>query len=386
MKKIVILSGLCVMVSHTLARTTYQVLLTAMRDDLLSESNQRAGLLATVTFVAYMIGVAAMTQFSGRVEPLVTLILGLWICLGGLMVLTVANDFAQLAGGVALLGAGSGGIWMSVPAIATGAVDASRRGVVMGFLSSAIGFGLVLIGQCVRLVRAVLDDDGAWRHIWAIGACFTAVVLVLVLAFMRPGATERSNTKISLSNLRQVDGWVPLTLAYILFGLVISGYAPFLGAKLTEDGFSEAHVATLYSLIGLSAIVGAVSLGRLSDLVGRRPVMAAAMAMIGVASLLVLTGREPFATISVIINGSFSFAFPVLVTATLRDQVSDRAFSNALGALTLIYGVSLFIGPLIGGAIGDSAAGFDLLYLLVAILAGASAGLVLLVPGRTQAS
>lgn len=373
------------MVSHTLARTTYQVLLTAIRDDLLSQSNQRAGLLATVTFVAYMLGVAVMTQFSGKIEPLVTLVLGLWVCLGGLMVLTVAEDFAQLAAGVALLGSGSGGIWMSVPAIATGAVDASRRGMVMGFLSSSIGFGLVLIGQCVRLVRGFLGDDGAWRPLWAIGAGFTAAVLVLVLVFMRPGATEQSNTKISLANLRQVDGWVPLTLAYILFGLVISGYAPFLGAKLTEDGFSEGHVATLYSLIGLSAIIGAVSLGRLSDRIGRRPVMASAMAMIGIASLLVLTGREPYATISAVINGSFSFAFPVLVTATLRDQVSDRAFSNALGALTLIYGVSLFVGPLIGGAIGDSSAGFDLLYLLVAVLALGSAGLVLLVPSRAQA-
>lgn len=373
------------MVSHTLARTTYQVLLTAMRDDLLNQSNQQAGLLATVTFIAYMVGVAIMTQFSGRFEPLVTLILGLWVCIGGLLILTVAGDFAQLTGGVALLGSGSAGIWMSVPAIATGAVNASRRGVVMGFLSSAIGFGLVLIGQCVRLVRGVLDDDAAWRPIWAIGAAFAAIVMLLVIALMRPEPTEHADTRISLANLRQVDGWIPLTAAYILFGLVISGYAPFLGAKLTEDGFSEAHVATLYSLIGLSAIFGAVSLGRLSDRVGRRPVMATAMVMIAVASLLVLTGREPFASISAIINGSFSFAFPVLVTATLRDQVSDRAFSNALGALTLLYGISLFVGPVIGGAIGDSAAGFDLLYLLVAIMAVASALLVLVVPSRPEA-
>lgn len=372
------------MVSHTLARTAYQVLLTAIRDDLLDGSNQRAGFLATVTFIAYMVGVAAMTQFSGRTEPLTTLIVGLWAALGGFLVLAIAGSFVTLCVGVAMAGLGSAGIWLSVPAIATGAVTADRRGLVMGFLSSCIGFGLVLVGQCVRLIRALLDDDSAWRQMWTIGAVFTAVVLTLVVLFMRPEATERAETSINLRVLRQVDGWLPITGAYILFGLVISGYAPFLGAKLTEDGFSEAHVATLYSAIGLSAIFGAVSLGRLSDRIGRKPVLVTAMAMISLASLLILVGREPFAAISVIINGAFSFTFPVLVTATLRDQISDRAFSNALGALTLIYGFSLFLGPVAAGAIGDSSAGFDLLYLVVALLALGAAGLVLLMPGSSE--
>ena len=60
-----------------------------------------------------------------------------------------------------------------------------------------------------------------------------------------------------------------------------------------------------------------------------------------------------------------SFSYPVLVTTTLRDHISDRLFSNALGTITLIYGVSLVLGPMAAGAIGDSRYGFDALYALV---------------------
>ena len=65
-----------------------------------------------------------------------------------------------------------------------------------------------------------------------------------------------------------------------------------------------------------------------------------------------------------------------MVVAVIRDHVSDRTFSNALGAITLIYGTSLFIAPMIAGPIGDSAAGFRLLYTLLA--AAAAVGVVCL--------
>ncbi|MFT7598273.1 MAG: MFS family permease [Acidimicrobiales bacterium] len=386
MKRTIALAALCVMVSHTLSRTAYQVMLTGIRDDLLGGSNQQAGLGATATFSGYMLGVAVMTKVAGRIEPLVALLTGLWVCGGAFLFLTVADQFWMLAAGLAMAGLGSAGIWLSVPAIATGAVSAEKRGTVMGFMSSSIGFGLVIVGQCVRVVRNISENDMAWRPIWAGASMFAFTVFALVVVFMRPEPTERADTKMNFQALRQVRGWVPLTLAYVLFGLMISGYSPFLGAKLTADGFSEAHVATLYSLIGVSAIFGAVSLGRISDKVGRKPVLIAAMAMMGLASLLVLPGAEPFASMSVILNGSSSFAFPVLVSATLRDHVSDRAFSNALGVLTLLYGVSLVLGPLAAGAIGDSALGFNFLYGAVATTSAVAVVLIWFVPGASSAA
>ncbi len=382
MKRIIVLAGLSVIVSHSLSRQAYPVLLTAIRDDLLGGSNQRAGFLVTVTFLAYMVGVATMTIVSGRTEPRSTLLVGLWLSSSGFAVLALAHQFSSLAAGLGLAGLGSAGIWMSVPAIATGAVSPERRGVVMGAMSSSMGIGLVVLGQGVRLVRQAAGDQTVWRPIWVVAALFALVLSALVALFLRTEPTERQSTSLSLSVLRQVDGWVPLTIAYVLFGMLASSYAPFLGAKLTDDGFSSGHVATLYSLIGLSAIIGATSLGRLSDKVGRRPVLTGSMLALALSCGLLLFGREPFATLSVLLNGSASFAYPVLVATVLRDQVSDRLFSNALGVITLIYGVSLTLGPMVAGAIGDSRVGFDLLYACMAVMAIFAAAAVSAIPGR----
>jgi len=217
------------------------------------------------------------------------------------------------------------------------------------------------------MARHLSGDDGAWRPTWLAGMVFTLVVLVAVLTTLRTGPTEQVAGGISFGQLRDVPGWIPLSFGYATFGVVVSVFTPFLGAKLEEDGFSRGHVSAIYSIMGVAAIPGAIGIGRLSDRIGRRPVLLGTMVGMCAASLLVLTGREPFASISAAVFGACSFAFPVMVATVVRDHTSDRAFSQALGAMTLIYGIGLIVGPIAAGAIADGRFGFDLVYQLVAL-------------------
>lgn len=150
-----------------------------------------------------------------------------------------------------------------------------------------------------------------------------------------------------------------LTTSYLLSGLSVSSFTPFFGVALEEHGFSRHHVANLYSLFGLAAALTAVNLGRVSDRIGRRPVLLGAQAVVAGAALLVVTGTEPFATIAAMAFGAASFTFPVLVAAYLSDYLHGRELSNALGALTLLYGIALTAGPYLSGSVGDSAIGFN---------------------------
>lgn len=377
-RRTVVLAGGCTIVSHTLSRQTYSLLITAMEDDL-GFSHQRAGYLFTAIFFAYLAGVAMMTVLSGRLAPKRTLVAGLCSSATGFVVLGVVSQFGLLAVGFLLAGLGSAGIWLSVPTIATSVVAPSHRGTLMGYLSASMGVGLVIIGQVVRLVRAGAEDEGLWRPFWIGAAVFSYVVAALVAAFMPTDTTEAFRSRLTLSNLRAVPGWIPLTGAFLMFGLIVSSFSPFLGPKLEEDGFSRGHVSTLFSLLGLAAI-GAIAFGRLSDRVGRKRILIGAMTMVGVSSLLIVVGREPYVSLGVLLNGAASFSFPVMVAALIRDHVSDRTFSNALGAITLIYGVSLFTAPLIAGPIGDSTAGFDLLYVLLCGVAAVGVLLLLFLP------
>ena len=365
MKRIVVLAALSAIVSHSLSRSTYPILLPAIENDLLGGSHAKSGTLGTILFVAYMAGVAGVTTFSGRVEPALLLKGGLISSAIGLGTLGIANDFTSLSAGIVLTGFGSAGIWMSAPALATGAVPPHRRGTVMGLLSSTMGFGILLISQGTTIVRQITDDDGAWRPTWLAGMAYSTIVLVAVTVLLRTEATERVAGGISFAQLKGVPGWIALSAGYSTFGIIVSVYTPFLGAKLEEDGFSRPHVSAIYSLMGVAAIPGAIGIGRLSDRIGRRPVLIGTMAGMCGASLLVLSGREPFASVSAAAFGACSFAFPVMVAAVVRDHTSDRAFSKALGAMTLIYGVGLIVGPIAAGYIADSRFGFDLVYQLV---------------------
>lgn len=371
--------GLCVTVSHTLARQTYPILLTAMQDDF-GFSTQRAGFLVTATFLAYMTGVGIMTFVSGRTEPKVTLTAGLLLASAGFALLAVADGFYALAAGIGLAGVASGGVWISAPVLVTGAVAIERRGMAMGFLSSSIGVGLLVVGQAIRIVRDVSGDDSIWRPIWAGSAVYSLVMAGLVVLFLHPPPTERVKSRLNLDAARQVPGWKLIVSGYLLFGLVISAYGPFLGAALEDAGFGRSHVATLYSMVGLSAIFGAISLGQLSDRIGRPPVLCGALLGLAVSCLLIVLAREPFASISVLVNGTTSYAFPVLITAQIRDHLSDRLFSNALGAITFIYGISLAIGPVLAAAIAESALGFGGLYAIAAAIAAVGAIVVLRLP------
>ncbi|MDA3040776.1 MAG: MFS transporter, partial [Actinomycetota bacterium] len=315
------LAGCCTIVSHTLSRQTYPLLTTAMADEL-GWSHQKAGLPVTAIFFAYLIGVALMTVISGPLAPKSTLVGGLALSGLGFGVLGSLSHFAALLAGFLCSGLGSAGIWLSIPTIATKAVSPARRAMVMGYLSASMGIGMVLTGQVVRLVRQSVDDQSLWRPFWFGAAAFALTTSVFVAFLMPADETEAVASRLSLSNLRAVPGWKSLSAAFFAFGIIVATFSPFLGPKLEEDGFSRGHVSSLFSLLGLAA-VGALGTGRLSDRIGRRAVLIGAMAMVGLASLLVLVGREPFVALAIGIYGLASFTVPVLVATTIRDHVSD---------------------------------------------------------------
>ncbi len=375
--------GLATVVSHGLARTTLPLLLPAIETELLS-NRQQSGLLGSSGFVAYLAGVGFVTAFSGRLEPVTILRSGLAVATVGFVVLSQANSLAGLAVGQALAGGGSAGIWMAAPTIAGAAARPSRRGLAMGVLSSSMGLGLLFIGQGTNAARSITGNELLWRPVWVVAAGFTGALLIVILAGLRVPSTEPSAGGISLARLRTVPRWLALTTAYWIFGLVSSSFAPFFGLLLKDQGFSAGHITNLFSLLGLAAAIGPINLGRLSDRVGRRPILGASHLALGIAAVLALTGREPWVTVSITLFGAASFTFPVLVVAYLGDHLTGRAFSNALGAVTLFFASALIIGPTAAGAIADGPGGIEAVFVLLAILSVVATTVIARLPGPTR--
>ncbi|MDH4077448.1 MAG: MFS transporter, partial [Acidimicrobiia bacterium] len=189
-RRTIVLLALCAIVSHSLARSTYPILLPAIEAELL-RNHAQAGSLSTVNFGAYLAGVAVVTALSGRLEPIRVLYGGLALAVAGFAVLSQAGSYLQLAAGLALAGMSSAAIWNSTPVIAASLVGPQRRGLVMGLLSSFMGLGIVAASQGTNLVRSLAGDDQVWRPIWVGAASFAAVLLVLMGLFLRPPRTSR---------------------------------------------------------------------------------------------------------------------------------------------------------------------------------------------------
>ena len=56
----------------------------------------------------------------------------------------------------------------------------------------------------------------------------------------------------------------------------------------------------------------------------------------------------------------------------MRDHLDNRSFGTAYGTITILYGLGSFSAALIAGVIADWRGSFDLVYVLLAMMAGLS--------------
>jgi len=363
---------MCVVVSHMFGRSTYSLLLPAIREDLV-DSSTAAGVLGGSNFAGYIIGVVLVTLLAGRLEPIQLMRTGLGLSAGALVLLAAAPSFFALAVGVFLTGFGGAGIWITAPALATVDVPASRRGVVLGALTATMGIGLLVISQGTTVLRKIVDDENAWRPVFAIEAAITVAIVIAAFVLVRPRPTERTAVRgavFSATALRSIPSWRLLLISYTAFSTLAGAWMQFLGLVLKEDaGFGPAHINNLFSVFAVAGIGGPLLLGRLSDRIGRDRTIAIAAAICVMSSLLLTTNIEPYSAIAVALYGGGSFSVPILTAAAVRDHLDARDFGTAYGTMTIVYGLGSFTAALLAGVIADWRGSFDLVYLLLAALA-----------------
>ncbi len=356
------------MVAQGFGRFTYPVLLDAINDDLL-QSYARAGLLGTVSLVAYLLGTAAVSVASTRVEPITLVKIGLTGSAVGLAVATLAPGFALLAIAMFIAGLGGAGVWVPAPGIAATAVGPARSGLAIGLVGSGIGLGIVVAGPLTNAVRAVVGDDGAWRPVYAIEAAVAAVVLVGLLTLVRLPPAADAAARVSVAVLRTVPGWRWLLAGFSLFGLSYSLYFYFLVAQLQQQGWSPSASSTIFALTGIASASGGVLFGRISDHVGRPRTMAVGFVLLGASPLLSLHGGTATVIVAAIAFGLAVAGTPTTIGAVVADVLDGRAFGAAFGTLTLVFGISQLLGPPFAGVVAEASGSFTIPFTIASVVA-----------------
>ena len=155
------------------------------------------------------------------------------------------------------------------------------------------------------------------------------------------------------------------------FGVIASGFSSFLAAVLEQDvGLARSTVSYIYIGMGLASIVGAPTMGLVSDRVGRRSALLAVMIAMAVGSLVIAFAPTAAVVVGVIAFGGLWASYPTLTATYVRDHLDAREFNAAYGVMTIFYGLASILPPLLVGVLADELGNFTAVYLVIAATAG----------------
>jgi SHS family lactate transporter-like MFS transporter len=239
--------------------------------------------------------IIATTTATLATRPIGALVFGLLADRYGRRVPLMANviffSFVELLCGFApsyavflvlrmLYGIGMGGEWGIGASLAIESAPSRWRGVFSGFLQSGYSFGYLLAAIASRFVLPTLG----WRWMFWIGGL--PALLALYVRAKVPESEAWHEHK-----LPTVGAILRSTMHYwkrFLFLVVLMTLMMFLSHG-TQDlypdflksahGISPTHVSYIAMLYNVGAIIGAILFGQLSEFVGRRRAMIAALAL-----------------------------------------------------------------------------------------------------------
>jgi predicted MFS family arabinose efflux permease len=141
-------------------------------------------------------------------------------------------------------------------------------------------------------------------------------------------------------------------LPTVIWSTALYGMYTYLGAWLTQIGFSTEEIAQVIGCYGIGAIVGTLGGGRIADRIGAKAATGASLAGLFAAFLLLPLTLHPGLLIALAFSAASAVAqvfFPAQQLGLISDFPARRATVLALNNSSLFLGIAL--GSLIGGQV-----------------------------------
>ena len=139
--------------------------------------------------------------------------------------------------------------------------------------------------------------------------------------------------------------WITVALDLVCFGIVV----PILGRYAERFGASGLEVGLLFASFSLAQLVFAPILGRLSDRIGRKPVIMISLLGTAVGSFVTgAAGALWVLFVGRILDGA-SGASVAVAQGAVTDLAPPSERPRLLGLLGAAFGVGFVVGPALGG-------------------------------------
>ena len=346
--------------SHHTSNSLLSPLLPLIRDSF-GMSYAQSGFAVSAFALSAGLANAPWGLFADRVGSRAVIVAGLVLMAGTSVALSLAGSYEWLLLMLVAMGIVSGSYHAPAAALIAKAYSPAVRGAVMGMHIT----GGHLSFFAAPLVAGILATaTGTWRtpYLWF---AIAPIVCGGLLWLVAPKLHERPEPGDRFAAFREIGRVFrdvgPLVSLAMVFQLGLSAVLAFLALYLVDArGISPVLAAAMFGLPQLVGVVGAPLGGALSDRIGRKSVIVAALAMLGPATWALTIAPNELLVLPLIVIG-LAFSMRSVVTETLvLDSAPPARRGTVLGAYYLanaeIGGIGAPLFGLLATAIGIGAA------------------------------
>jgi MFS family permease len=320
---------------------------------------------------------------TDRVGPQRMMFIGLFLCVGGFLALSLVDSLTMLYAVIVLgivLGSSLG---YNMPiSVLIAKVFRERRSLAFGIFRMGPGIS----GPMVPLVGWMIGLWG-WRTAAVISGCILlAVGLPLACVINKIYSQEEAAAETSAGNpkesrqlstdpqftlkqaLHHRSFWL-LSVAMGLRHLVTEGVSVHFVILLVDRGWSTEAASTL---LGISALIGAparIGMGWLGDLLDKRRLVMALLTALSASVLLMgYTAQGVVFTTFMIIYSLAYGGLAALQEPIRADYFGTRAFATIQGMSRSVITAGTFLGPIIAGFFYDLTKSYTIAFSVFAVM------------------
>ncbi|MDI9238429.1 MFS transporter [Lysobacter sp. LF1] len=350
----------------------------------------RAGLSSAMTIAFITSGFAGFGwgMLSDRFGPRVVVLCGALLMGLACVLASRAGSLLQfqLTYGV-LMGVAVASFFAPVMA-ATASAFEKRRNLAVSLVSAGVGVAPMTMSPLVAWLVVHYD----WRHTLLIVGLLTWALTLPAVWFVRapPGAmhADAGDTASGAKTVGQAlrsRAFIVLGLAFFACCAAHSGPIFHTVSYAVGCGLSVTAAVTIYSMEGAAGLGGRLLFGVLADRVGAKPMLVAGLFIQAFAavSYLRVSQLDGFYAVAMVFGMAYGGTMP-LYASLARDAFRPQILGTVMGAASLLSGMGMALGPLMGGWLFDRFGSYTWMYIGSMALGLAAASIALLFPSKKR--
>lgn len=357
-----------------LARFAFGMILPGMAADLRLDYQQQ-GILGGSYFAGYLAIVVLMPWLAPRLGARRMCLWGLAVVGASLLGLALSRSYVALLLFYFVTGLGSGAAFIGAMTFPSFWFHPSHRARGAGIVTAGAGVAILFSGFVVPQVETAFGL-APWQVIWLLFAGL--VFLIGTLAFLvlrnRPSelglepyghpAPVRPATSAPAAPVRTARFLFLVGAPYTLFATTVLTYSTFIVTEMLDSRIvTKPTAGLLWAGIGGLSIFSGTIFGNLSDRLGHRFAMIAALLVQATAfALVALDAGAAGLYVSVVLFGLSAWGMPSIVAAAAGDYLGPEKASAAFSILTLMFAVGQVVGPAGAGVLAEWTGGFALAF------------------------